>query len=102
VRRAEPARLGREQWPFDDPRLVELLFRYRARNFPGTLSSTEQQQWQDFCRRRLSVPECGAPNTLANFEVALAAQLENSGLQGRALLEEWQRYAGKLRERYCL
>ncbi|WP_374440783.1 exodeoxyribonuclease I [Pseudomonas panipatensis] len=102
VRRAEPARLGKEQWPFDDPRLVELLFRYRARNFPETLSSTEQQQWQDFCRRRLSVPECGAPNTLANFEVALAAQLENSGLQGRALLEEWQRYAGKLRERYCL
>ncbi|ANI17307.1 exodeoxyribonuclease I [Pseudomonas citronellolis] len=102
VRQADPVRLGREQWPFDDPRLVELLFRYRARNFPETLSTAEQEQWWEFCRCRLMLDEYGAPNTLANFEVALAEQLENTGLQGRALLQEWQAYAAVLRQRYCL
>ncbi|WP_411706390.1 exodeoxyribonuclease I [Edaphovirga cremea] len=30
---------------FNDPRLEPLLFRYRARNFPGTLDDTEQRRW---------------------------------------------------------
>ena len=30
---------------FDDERLQELLFRYRARNFPDSLNATEQQRW---------------------------------------------------------
>src|SRR5690606_31201537 len=30
-------RLAAERAAFDDPRLEELLFRYRARNFPATL-----------------------------------------------------------------
>lgn len=31
---------------FDDERLQELLFRYRARNFPDSLSAAEQARWQ--------------------------------------------------------
>ncbi|AOG21900.1 exodeoxyribonuclease I [Acidovorax sp. RAC01] len=31
---------------FDDPRLAELLWRYRARNFPGTLSEEEAERWE--------------------------------------------------------
>ena len=31
---------------FDDERLHELLFRYRARNFPDSLNPAEQQRWQ--------------------------------------------------------
>ena len=64
----------KQQWPFDDERLPELLFRYRARNFPDTLSSEEQQRWRIFCQKRLSAPEWGAPNTLETF-VEAAAQL---------------------------
>jgi exodeoxyribonuclease-1 len=33
---------------FTDERLPELLFRYKARNFPKSLSSDEQQRWQDY------------------------------------------------------
>ena len=36
VRTAEPEQLARDEWPFDDERLPELLFRYRARNFAET------------------------------------------------------------------
>ncbi|MDF3931589.1 exodeoxyribonuclease I [Pseudomonas citronellolis] len=102
VRNADPVRLGKEQWPFDDPRLPPLLFRYRARNFPETLSVDEQAQWREFCRCRLMLPEYGAPNTLANFEVALAEQLEKSPEAAGGVLQEWQRYVQNLRGRYRL
>src|SRR5471032_647562 len=42
VRTAEPEQLAAGSWPFDDERLPELLFRYRARNFAHTLSIDEQ------------------------------------------------------------
>lgn len=34
----------------DDKRLPEMLFRYRARNFPDSLASEEWQRWQEHCR----------------------------------------------------
>ncbi|MNO97403.1 Exodeoxyribonuclease I [compost metagenome] len=102
VRLSDPQRLAKEQWPFDDPRLPELLFRYRARNFPETLTPLEQEQWRNFCRQRLSSAEFGAPNTLANFEEALAVQLVQSTPENRALLEEWRGHAQQLRQRYSL
>lgn len=37
---------------FVDPRLKELLFRYRARNFAHTLSDNEKNKWLDYCRLR--------------------------------------------------
>ncbi|AYC34109.1 exodeoxyribonuclease I [Pseudomonas cavernae] len=102
VRRAEPQSLGREDWLFDDPRLAELLFRYRARNFPETLAATEQSRWREFCQNRLSAQEWGAPNTLASFEMALAAALENASSGQRQLLGEWREYAQQLRQSYGL
>ena len=46
---------------FHDARLPELLFRYRARNSPQSLTAAEQQRWLDFCRQRLlpEQPEIG-------------------------------------------
>jgi exodeoxyribonuclease-1 len=38
---------------FQDPRLEELLFRYRARNFPHSLSADEQQKWEQHRAARL-------------------------------------------------
>ncbi len=38
---------------FDDPRFAELLFRYRARNWPTSLDAADQQRWDDYRRRRL-------------------------------------------------
>jgi exodeoxyribonuclease-1 len=37
--------LARTRAAFDDPRLGELLWRYRARNFPESLSPEEVQRW---------------------------------------------------------
>lgn len=37
---------------FQDERLAPLLFRYRARNFPHTLSTQEQDNWRAHCQQR--------------------------------------------------
>lgn len=102
VRNAQPQELASRDWPFDDTRLPELLFRYRARNFPETLSPPEQQRWTDFCRQRLSNPECGAPNTLEQFRVALEAMRGDCSPSQVQLLQQWQAYAEQLQVRYGL
>lgn len=89
--------------PFDDPRLPELLFRYRARNFPESLSEAEQQHWVLFCQRRLTLPEWGAPNTLAQFEQAMQVVEAQAVLpEQKQLLQQWVAHARQLRERYGL
>ncbi|MFK7606390.1 MULTISPECIES: exodeoxyribonuclease I [unclassified Pseudomonas] len=102
VRLSDPEQLGKEAWPFDDARLPELLFRYRARNFPHTLSVQEQQRWQLFCQQRLSDPAKGAPLTLEGFMMA-AQELSRSATPAQLkLLDEWQRYALRLGRRIGL
>lgn len=85
---------------FDDVRLPELHFRYRARNFPECLSAAEQLQWQEFCRQRLTAPEFGAPNTLDQFESSLQALLASASSNQMQLLQQWAVHARGLRERY--
>ena len=48
-----PEQLSNHQFAFQDSRLATLLFRYRARNYPHTLSSDEQQQWQQYCQNKI-------------------------------------------------
>ncbi len=48
LRTLSPAKLAAAQPAFSDPRLTELLLRYRARNFPDTLSETEAEQWEAY------------------------------------------------------
>ncbi|NMX91304.1 exodeoxyribonuclease I [Pseudomonas sp. WS 5027] len=102
VRAAEPAQLARQQWPFDDHRLPELLFRYRARNFAYTLDDEEQQRWKLFCQQRLSDADYGAPNTLESFNKArLELDVSATSFQ-RQVLDEWQEYVDALRQRLSL
>lgn len=61
VRTATPEQLPGQTWRFSDPRLEPLLFRYRARNFPHTLSGTEREQWESWRRARLLDESAGAP-----------------------------------------
>lgn len=50
---------------FHEPRYEELAFRYRARNFPDTLSSNEHARWQAYRAHRL------APNSeLSEYDFA--------------------------------
>ena len=55
----DPQTLGAQSWGFVDKRLPEMLFRYRARNYPETLGADEQAQWLEHCRARLVDGESG-------------------------------------------
>ena len=99
VRMADPQQLAAGQWMFDDPRLTELLFRYRARNFPASLDETEQMQWRAFCQQRLTDESMGAPHTLASFEAALQEAMARADGSQRELLQAWHTHAAGLRQR---
>ncbi len=53
IRTTPPQALAARTFGFKDPRLAELLFRYRARNWPDTLSIDERTRWDDYRRLRL-------------------------------------------------
>jgi exodeoxyribonuclease-1 len=99
VRAADPQQLAQEQWPFDDERLPELLFRYRARNFPETLNEQEQERWKLFCQQRLSDARWGAPNTVQAFDQACEQWSQNAAGGTLEVLQEWREYVALLRKR---
>jgi exodeoxyribonuclease-1 len=66
-----PQQLGRQGWSFADKRLPEMLFRYRARNYPETLGADEQAQWLEHCRARLVDGESGH-FTFTDFHAEIA------------------------------
>lgn len=56
---------------FDEPRLTEMVFRYRARNYPESLTQFEQAKWQEFRRQRLTGRHLGVSLTLDEFNQRL-------------------------------
>lgn len=64
--------------PFQDIRLPEMLFRYRARNYPQTLSLQEHQTWDQYRWQKFH-SEQEASLTLAGFQQRLM-QLEAEGI----------------------
>lgn len=77
---------------FDDPRLEELLFRYRARNWPESLAPHEAERWQELRRERLLE---GVPGwlTLEAFAERIDALSEDADERGEALLGALYDYA---------
>jgi len=47
IRNCPTEKLAQLDLPFQDSRLVDMLFRYRARNYPSTLSEQERAEWQE-------------------------------------------------------
>ncbi|MGV8925066.1 MAG: exodeoxyribonuclease I [Ewingella sp.] len=50
----KPENLPALDLTFNDTRIETLLFRYRARNFPATLTDAEQRRWQEHRREKLN------------------------------------------------
>ncbi|MEZ8823875.1 exodeoxyribonuclease I [Vibrio amylolyticus] len=50
IRSTEPSQLAALDITFSDERIDPLLFRYRARHYPLTLSEQEQLRWGSHCR----------------------------------------------------
>ncbi len=94
LRELSAQQLSTVKLPFNDARLPEMLFRYRARNYPDTLSADERAQWDEFRRSCFSDETIGSRTTLAGYyqridELMSAPQTTNEQKQ---LLIELQKY----------
>ncbi|MDD0815068.1 exodeoxyribonuclease I [Curvibacter sp. HBC28] len=92
VRAQSPEELATNRTGFDDPRLSELLFRYRARNFPHTLQPEEAQRWEALRAARLFEGEGGA-RTLDQLFAEIDTLSETADERGEALLGALYDYA---------
>jgi exodeoxyribonuclease-1 len=95
VRATPPELLGARDFGFQDGRLPELLFRYRARNWPQTLAPDERLRWDEYRRRRLHDDSGLSELTLMQFDAQLAAlRTEHAGDDARLglldRLEQWR------------
>ncbi len=70
--------------PFDDPRLPEMLFRYRARNWPETLSAVERERWNEYRLDRLRSEEGGGSINLEAYRKQLARLMVDPGIDSVA------------------
>ena len=68
LRAMPPARLAAALPHFDDARLDELVFRYRARNFPQSLSDLDAERWEQHRAARLFDGNGGARSIEQLFE----------------------------------
>lgn len=68
VLRMSPQALVSARIPFQDARLPELLFRYRARNWPRSLSTEENQRWQIVRHTHLHQGPLTAANYFAQID----------------------------------
>lgn len=79
---------------FSNPRLPEMLFRYRARNFPETLDADEGQKWQVFCADRLTGRTPGGGITFDAYFERLH-KLRNEENVNQVMLDALDAYALK-------
>ena len=80
---------------FEDERLEEVFWRYRARNFPQTLSADEQQRWHAHCAARLIDGQDKA-RTVDDLLEALDTLYPDADVQGQTVLDALQDYAQEI------
>ena len=83
LRETPPGSLASLDLHWDDARLPEMLFRYRARNWPNTLSENEYRRWQAFRINRIKDPEGGASITLEAYRRKLARMMVDPAIDDR-------------------
>lgn len=98
IRNTNVDELSDLHFSFDDPRLEEMLFRYRARNYPETLSESERATWNSYRHDRFSLPEI-SNRTLNQFYADIEAIQQAPDTIGSqlVLMEELLEYADSIK-----
>ena len=97
-----PNQLGKRLPAFDDPRLDEVFWRFRARNFPQSLDAEELAAWREQCRARLQDGAGKARTFKSYFEEIdkLQAKLDGASqpdMAGKAVLMRLRDYGEVVR-----
>ena len=85
LRPRTPQELASARPKFDDARLGELFWRYRARNFPASLSAEEAQRWEAHRAARL-FEGAGGAMTIDQLFAELDQLAETADERGEAIL----------------
>ncbi len=103
IHRLSPAELSQLAPAFDDPKLHELLFRYRARNWPQTLDADERARWEEYRCWRLTDPAGGASIVADAYSTRLAELEKAHGddVATRALLDDLRAWRAELLDTSC-
>ena len=92
LRAMSPQQLSNAHPAFEDARLSELLFRYRARNFPELLTSEESERWEAHRAERLFDGVYGA-RTVEQLFNEIDQLSESADERGEAILGALYDYA---------
>lgn len=92
LRALSPEALAKAQPSFTDLRLEELVWRYRARNFPHTLSADEAQRWEEHRAARLFDGE-GGGRTIEQLFSEIDQLSETADERGEEILGALYDYA---------
>ena len=91
LRGLSPEELAREPVSFQDARLEEILFRYRARNFPASLSAAEAERWE--AHRAACLHEGAGARSLVEFFEQIDTLSETADERGEEILGALYDYA---------
>ena len=89
--------LATASFNFEDERLMEMLFRYRARNFPDTLSAVEKNRWDEYRLQRFTDNDNGALS-YTSFKQILSEHLNSNELSAdkKEVLLKLQQWGEKI------
>ncbi len=98
IRAVAPGDLSSFPQVFDDQRLPEMLFRYRARNWPETLSEEERGRWEEYRQVRLFEQGEGAGLPMDDYLACLDEMEMDESLppEKRRIIPELLAWAEKL------
>ncbi len=98
IRACPKNQLNQLSLAFEDDRLEDMLFRYRARNYPETLDEAEKEQWQAFRHDRLTKEHNDGRLTLTAYFEKLDELLEKGDWneEQQELLENLINYGEEL------
>mgnify|MGYP001813405050 FL=1 len=98
LRELGPEELAAASAPFADPRLEELLFRYRARNFPDSLTEEEQQRWDALRFQRITESDDPDRLDIEQFHTEIDALLADPQCsdRDRGILQSLQNWGDAL------
>ena len=101
LRCTPPEVLGQRDFAFQDARLTELLFRYRARNWPETLNTEDTERWTAYRRQRLGEDRGWSEYTFETHRAEIEALRLAHPDDGRAqaLLDQVQAWAADIENR---
>jgi len=99
IQRSDFESLASETFDFEDHRLDELLFRYRARNAPQTLSAEEKIRWRQVCRDKIKADADSLDSRFADYFAQLKTLQDNVEHDQQSILQAVYRYAEELQQK---